>query len=82
MQNVWGWILVERRVNGESAGGWTWSSYFVYLYENRIMKPVEIILRRRPGGRGRFMEGMKVTKVHCEQICKCHDETPRETNIC
>jgi hypothetical protein len=30
--------------------------YFVFIYENRRMKPVEIVLRRREGGRGRMTE--------------------------
>jgi hypothetical protein len=29
--------------------------YFISIYENRRMKPVEIVLRRRKGGRGRTM---------------------------
>jgi hypothetical protein len=40
------------RVNGEGEGGKTWLMYFIYLYENRIMKPVEIDVRRWGGGEG------------------------------
>jgi hypothetical protein len=25
-------------------GGWIWSKYFIHIYENRIMKPIEIII--------------------------------------
>jgi hypothetical protein len=38
-----------RKVNGEDEGGRIWFTYFAYLYENRAMKLVEIILSR---GRG------------------------------
>jgi hypothetical protein len=36
-------------------GRWTqgkgeWWMYFVYIYENRRMKPVEIVIRRRGEG--------------------------------
>jgi hypothetical protein len=36
-------------VNGVGEGGLILSMYFTYSYENREMKPVEIVLRR---GRG------------------------------
>jgi hypothetical protein len=35
--------------------------YFVSIYENRRMKPVEIVLRR--GGRGRTMEGVNLRHI-------------------
>jgi hypothetical protein len=31
--------------------------YFVLIYENKRMKTVEIVLRRRDEGRGRMMGG-------------------------
>jgi hypothetical protein len=31
--------------------------YFASVHGNRRMKPVEIVLRREGGGRGRTMEG-------------------------
>jgi hypothetical protein len=40
----------EVRVNGEDKGGRIWFMYLIYLFENRIVKPVEIVLRR--GGEG------------------------------
>jgi hypothetical protein len=30
--------------------------YFVFMYENRGMKSVEVVLRRGGGGRARMME--------------------------
>jgi hypothetical protein len=37
------WVPVEgERVNGEGKGGQIWSLYFIYLQENKTMKPVEI----------------------------------------
>jgi hypothetical protein len=46
--------------------------YFVYVYENRTLKPVEILLRkgRRRGGRG---EGVAVMKTYCKHIWKYHN---------
>jgi hypothetical protein len=44
------WALVEEgRVNGEGEGGRIWSMPFIYLCENRMMKPAEIILSKRKG---------------------------------
>jgi hypothetical protein len=49
--------------------------YFVSIYENRRMKPVEIVLRRGEGGRGR-MEGGNPTKVYFKHICKYCNVSP------
>jgi hypothetical protein len=38
------------RVDGEGEGGQIWSMYFVYIYENRMMKPLEIVLGREQWG--------------------------------
>jgi hypothetical protein len=38
--------------------------YFLSIYENRRIKPVEIVLRRREGGRGRMMEGVNIIKTY------------------
>jgi hypothetical protein len=38
-----------RRVNREEIGGIQWM-YFVYVYENRTMKAVELVLRREKRG--------------------------------
>jgi hypothetical protein len=38
--------LRGRRVNREGEEGQRWLMYFVYMYENKIMKSVEIVLRR------------------------------------
>jgi hypothetical protein len=37
--------------------------YFAFIYENRRMKPVEIVLRRRGRGRGRMMEGVNLRTI-------------------
>jgi hypothetical protein len=50
--------------------------YFIYLYENRTMKPAENVLRSEEVGGGGTMEGVNLTKVYCKHICKCHNETP------
>jgi hypothetical protein len=41
------------RLNREDAGGRIWWVYFVYVYERRTMKTVEVIVRR---GRRRMRE--------------------------
>jgi hypothetical protein len=44
--------------------------YFVYIYKNRRMKPVEIVLRRGEDRRGIMMKGVNTTKIYCKHICK------------
>jgi hypothetical protein len=36
-------------VTGEVEGWWIWLMYFIYLYENRTMKPVEIVFKKWEG---------------------------------
>jgi hypothetical protein len=36
--------------------------YFIFIYENRRMKPVENVLRE--GAKGRNMEGVNITKIY------------------
>jgi hypothetical protein len=55
--------------------------YFVSIYENRRMKPVEIVLRRE-GGRGRTIEGVNPTKIYCKHVCKYYNVSPCITIIC
>jgi hypothetical protein len=46
--------------------------YFVYLYENRKMKPVEIVLRR---GEIRENDGGSEFNIHCKpnvNVIKCY----------
>jgi hypothetical protein len=38
------------RINGEGEEQQIWQMYFVYVYENKMMKSDKIILRRRDGG--------------------------------
>jgi hypothetical protein len=37
--------------------------YFASIYENRRIKSVKIILRSGEEGKGRMMEGVKLTKI-------------------
>jgi hypothetical protein len=48
------WVEVGKRKG--------WSMYFVFIYEDRRMEPVKIILRRGEGG-GRTMEEVNLTKI-------------------
>jgi hypothetical protein len=57
-----------------------WLVYFIYMYENRTMKLVEIDEEGKEnigGGRG----GVNLTKVHCKHIWECDNETCT-TNTC
>jgi hypothetical protein len=54
---------------------------FYDLFENRTMKPVEIIFCRGRGMREND-GGDEPTKVYCKYIWKCHSEIPYTTNIC
>jgi hypothetical protein len=49
--------------------------YFVFIYDNRRMKPVEIVLRRRGGKKERMMEGINVTMIYCKFICRYQNES-------
>jgi hypothetical protein len=37
--------------------------YFIFIYENRKTKPVEIVVRREEEGKGRTMEGLNLIKI-------------------
>jgi hypothetical protein len=52
-----------------------WWMYFVYVYENRTMKPVEIVLRGRRGMR-EYDGGVNIIKIHCKLICNYHNKIP------
>jgi hypothetical protein len=54
----------------------------VFIYENRRMKPVEIVLRRKGEGRGRTMEGINPSKIYFKYICKCHNVSPCTAMVC
>jgi hypothetical protein len=47
----------------------------LYGYENRIMKPVEIVLRRRLGNEGVWWREVNLIKICNKYIYKCHSET-------
>jgi hypothetical protein len=54
--------------------------YFLHMYKDGTMKPVEVILRRGTGKREN-KGWMDQTGVHCTHIWKCHNETPCLTII-
>jgi hypothetical protein len=43
-------------MNEEGEGGGIWLMYFIYLYENKTIKSIGIVLRSGEGGCGRMME--------------------------
>jgi hypothetical protein len=48
---------------------------FVFVYEKRRIKPVEIVLSGG-GERGITMEGVNLTKIYYKHICKYHSISP------
>jgi hypothetical protein len=56
--------------------------YFESIYENRKMKPVEIVLRRGKRERGKMMEEVNPTKIYFKHECKYHNVSPCTTIIC
>jgi hypothetical protein len=47
--------------------------YFVFMYENRTMKPVKIVLRREGRGMRKNHKGVSLIKTYSKHICKCHN---------
>jgi hypothetical protein len=50
--------------------------YFAYMYEYRIIKAPEIVLRRRRKEMKKNDGGVNIIKIHCKHICKCHNVFP------
>jgi hypothetical protein len=46
--------------------------YFVFIYENKRMKPVEIVLRKERRGK-RENDGGGKSEICCKHICKYHN---------
>jgi hypothetical protein len=55
---------------------------FIFICENRIMNPVEIILRRGEGEWGGTMEGVSLIKICPKHICNYHNVSPYTTIVC
>jgi hypothetical protein len=53
---------------------------FLFIYENRRMKPVEIFLREG-GGKRKNDEKVNLTKIYCKHICEYHNASPCTTSI-
>jgi hypothetical protein len=56
--------------------------YFVFIYENRRMKPGEIVLRRGKGDVKKQWRGVNLTMIYYKYICKYHNVSPFTTIIC
>jgi hypothetical protein len=63
------------------SGGRTCWMYFIFICENKTMKPVEMVLRGKEEWE-RMMEGVNLIKVYCKHIYRCHNITPCATIIC
>jgi hypothetical protein len=72
-----------------SRGGYQWKEGehkervkegFVFMYENRTMKFVEIALGREEERRKK-MEGVNLIKIHCKHLCKYHNVSPCRNNM-
>jgi hypothetical protein len=55
--------------------------YFAFMYENTIMKSVEIVQRRGKGMR-EMMEEVNPIKIYCKHMYKCHNVSSPTTITC
>jgi hypothetical protein len=55
---------------------------FVFIYENRKMKPAEVALRRGQRGKRESDGGGKSNQGILKHICKHHNVSPCTTIIC
>jgi hypothetical protein len=55
--------------------------YFVFIHENRRMKPVEIVLRRGEEERGKIMKGVDPAKIYFKHTYKYLNISPCKTII-
>jgi hypothetical protein len=55
---------------------------FIFIYENRRMVPVEIVLRRGEGGRSRIREKRNLSKIYYKHMCEYHSISPCTTIKC
>jgi hypothetical protein len=55
--------------------------YFVFIYENKKMKSVKIVLRRGEGIREND-GGVNLIKIYCKNVCKYRNAAPQTTIIC
>jgi hypothetical protein len=59
---------VWEKAKGEGGGGQIQWIYFVFVCENRTMKPTKIVLSGE-----RKKEGVNLIKIYCQYVCKCHN---------
>jgi hypothetical protein len=50
--------------------------HFQFIYENKIKKPVKIVLRRGEEDKGKQWKGVNLSKTYCKHICKYHNVYP------
>jgi hypothetical protein len=55
--------------------------YFVFTYENRRMKPVEIVQEGERGEEGEQI-GRDKCKIYCKHMCKYHNVSSYTNIIC
>jgi hypothetical protein len=48
----------------------------VFIYENRILKYVEIVLRKWEGRRRRTIEGVNIMQIYFKHMSKCQNIFP------
>jgi hypothetical protein len=76
---VQGWVPVRGgRASDKGEGGRIWWLYFLFMYENSTMRPVEIVLR---WGRRKKENNLRVkSEIYCQHMCTCHNESPMYNN--
>jgi hypothetical protein len=50
--------------------------YFVFMYENKTMKSVKIVLRKRGRGKKAKDRGVTLIKIYYKHSCKCYNVPP------
>jgi hypothetical protein len=65
-------------LGGHRKGRRIWWMYFAFMYEDRTMKPVEIVLKKG----GRTMEVVNPAEMYCKHIYRYDSVSPGITNLC
>jgi hypothetical protein len=68
---IWNWVQEGGDVGIRK--GWIWWICFVFIYENKRIKPAEIVLGR---GGEREDDGRVKSEIYCKHICKYYNVTP------
>jgi hypothetical protein len=71
-----GWHKWEGEDIRNRCGRMNMEKYYVLMYENGKMRPVETILRMDEGESRRMMDQVNLTQIYCKHFCKCQNIPP------